>query len=132
MPDLAKVLVPLGGGGLASGIAIAVKSERPEVEVVGVQVEACASYPASLQKGEPVTVKPTATVADGIAVKRPGKVTMPLVERWLDEIAVVSDDEVGDAMAELLGEAKLVVEGAGAVGVAALAAGYEQPAAEAA
>jgi threonine dehydratase len=130
VPDLAKVLVPLGGGGLASGVAIAVKSERPEVEVVGVQVEACASYPASLEKGEPVTVKPAATVADGIAVKRPGKVTMPLVERWLDEIAVVTDDEVGDAMAELLGEAKLVVEGAGAVGVAALAAGYELPAAK--
>ncbi|MET0730099.1 MAG: pyridoxal-phosphate dependent enzyme [Solirubrobacterales bacterium] len=129
LPDLAKVLVPLGGGGLASGVAIAVKSERPEVEVVGVQVEACASYPVSLQKGEPVTVKPTATVADGIAVKRPGDLTMPLVERWLDEVAVVSDDEVGDAMAELLGEAKMVVEGAGAVGVAALAAGYEQPAA---
>ena len=96
---------------------------------MGVQVEACASYPASLEKGEPVTVKPEATVADGIAVKRPGTLTLPLVERWLDEIAVVSDDEVGDAMAELLGEAKLVVEGAGAVGVAALAAGYEQPAA---
>ena len=129
VPELAKVLVPLGGGGLASGVAIAIKSERPEVEVVGVQVEACASYPASLEKGEPVTVKPEATVADGIAVKRPGTLTLPLVERWLDEIAVVSDDEVGDAMAELLGEAKLVVEGAGAVGVAALAAGYEQPAA---
>ena len=130
VPDLAKVLVPLGGGGLASGVAIAVKSERPDVEIIGVQVEACASYPASLEKGEPVTVQPIATVADGIAVKRPGDVTMPLIERYLDEIAVVSDDEVGDAMAELLGEAKLVVEGAGAVGVAALAAGYERPAAE--
>lgn len=128
LPDLAKVVVPLGGGGLASGIAIAVKQHRPEVEVIGVQVEACASYPASLEKGEAVTVKPTATVADGIAVKRPGKLTLPLVDRWLDGIAVVSDDEVGDAMAELLGEAKLVVEGAGAVGVAALTRGYVQPA----
>lgn len=128
VPDLAKVLVPLGGGGLASGIAIAIKSQRPEVEIVGVQVEACASYPASLERGEPVTVMPSATVADGIAVKRPGALTLPLVERWLDEIAVVTDDQVGDAMAELLGEAKMVVEGAGAVGVAALASGYEQPA----
>ena len=58
VPDLAKVLVPLGGGGLASGVAIAVKSERPDVEIIGVQVEACASYPASLEKGEPVTVQP--------------------------------------------------------------------------
>ncbi len=128
LPDLAKVVVPLGGGGLACGIAIAVKQHRPEVEVVGVQVEACAAYPASLEKGEAVTVTPSATVADGIAVKRPGKLTLPLVDRWLDGITVVSDDEVGDAMAELLGEAKLVVEGAGAVGVAALACGYEQPA----
>ena len=128
LPDLAKVVVPLGGGGLASGIAIAVKQHRPEVEVVGVQVEACASYPASLEKGEAVTVKPAPTVADGIAVKRPGKLTLPLVDRWLDGITVVSDDEVGDAMAELLGEAKLVVEGAGAVGVAAIASGYVQPA----
>ncbi len=128
VPDLAKVVVPLGGGGLASGIAIAVKSARPEVEVVGVQAEACAPYPASLERGEPTTVAPAATVADGIAVKRPGVVTMPLIARWLDRIVVVSDDQVGDAMAELLGEAKLVVEGAGAVGVAALAAGREQPA----
>jgi threonine dehydratase len=128
LPDLAKVVVPLGGGGLASGIAIAVKQHRPEVEVVGVQVEACASYPESLEKGEAVTVKPTATVADGIAVKRPGKLTLPLVDRWLDGITVVTDDQVGDAMAELLGEAKLVVEGAGAVGIAAMASGYVQPA----
>jgi threonine dehydratase len=121
VPDLAKVLVPLGGGGLASGVAMAVKQAKPDVEVIGVQVEACASYPASLKEGEPVTVKPTATVADGIAVKRPGEITLPLIERWVDEIVVVDDDAVGDAMAELLAEGKLVVEGAGAVGVAALA-----------
>ena len=127
VPDLTKVLVPLGGGGLAAGIAIAVKSARPEVEVVGVQADACAPYPASLERGEPTTVEPVATVADGIAVKRPGEVTMPLIARWLDRTVVVSEDQVGDAMAELLGEAKMVVEGAGAVGVAALAAGVDQP-----
>ncbi|MGZ5330959.1 MAG: threonine ammonia-lyase [Solirubrobacterales bacterium] len=130
VPDLARVLVPLGGGGLAAGIAIAVRSQRPEVEVFGVQVEACPSYPASLESGEPVTVKPQSTVADGIAVKRPGELTLPLVERWLAGVAVVSEDEVGDAMAALLSEAKLVVEGAGAVGVAALAAGKLEPAPE--
>ncbi len=72
MPDLARVVVPLGGGGLAAGMALAIRSERPEVEVIGVQVEACPSYPSSLQAGRPVAVKPSATVADGIAVKRPG------------------------------------------------------------
>jgi threonine dehydratase len=111
VPELAKVLVPLGGGGLASGIAIAVKAERPEVEVVGIRCE-----------------DPKRTVADGIAIKAPGELTGPLIERWLDEVIVVSDDEVADAMAALLGEAKLVVEGAGAVGVAALAAGRQSPA----
>ena len=121
--DLGQVVVPLGGGGLASGIAIAVKSARPQAQVVGVQVESCASYPRSLEAGEPVAVEPRTTVADGIAVKRPGEVTLPLVERWLDGVVVVTEDEVGDAMADLLAEAKLVVEGAGAVGVAALAAG---------
>jgi threonine dehydratase len=128
--DLARVLVPLGGGGLASGIAIAVKSERPGAEVIGVQVERSAPFPASLGEGEPVTVEPGVTVADGIAVKRPGELTLPLVERWLDEVVVVSEDEVGDAMAALLAEAKLVVEGAGAVGVAAVASGRVAPAPE--
>jgi threonine dehydratase len=130
VPDLARVVVPLGGGGLAAGIAIAVRSERPEVDVIGVQVEACPSYPESLRSGEPVTVSPATTVADGIAVKRPGELTMPLVERWLEGVEVVSEDEVGDAMATLLSEAKLVVEGAGAVGVAALASGRIEPASE--
>ena len=128
VPDLAKVLVPLGGGGLASGVALAVKQAKPEVEVIGVQVAACASYPASLERGEPVSVEPTATVADGIAVKRPGEVTLPLIRRWLDGIVVVDDDAVGDAMAELLAEAKQVVEGAGAVAVAALAGDQARPA----
>ena len=130
VPDLARVLVPLGGGGLASGIAIAVKSQRPEAEVIGVQAERSASYLASLREGEPVTVEPGVTVADGIAVKRPGELTLPLVERWLDEVVVVSEDEIGDAMAALLAEAKLVVEGAGAVGVAAVASGRVTPAPE--
>jgi threonine dehydratase len=128
VPDVSRVLVPLGGGGLASGISIAVKSGHPEVEVIGVQVEACPSYPRSLDAGEPVTVESAVTVADGIAVKRPGEITLPLVERWLDDVLVVSEDEVGDAMAELLAEAKLVVEGAGAVGVAALLAERSEPA----
>jgi threonine dehydratase len=130
VPDVARVLVPLGGGGLAAGIAISIRSQRPDVEVFGVQVDACPSYPPSLESGEPVTVRPATTVADGIAVKRPGDLTLPLVEQWLAGVAVVTEDEVGDAMAVLLSEAKLVVEGAGAVGVAALASRRIEPAAE--
>ena len=79
MPDLAKVVVPVGGGGLASGIAIAVKSARPDVEVVGVQAAAVAAFPPSLERGTPVEVPPATTIADGIAVKRPGELTLALV-----------------------------------------------------
>jgi threonine dehydratase len=128
VPDIAKVVVPVGGGGLASGIAIAVKSQRPEVEVVGVQVASCAPFAASLQAGEPLTAPSALTIADGIAVKRPGDLTLGLVERWLDGMAVVSEDEVAEAMVLLLERAKLVVEGAGAVGVAALLGGHVEPA----
>jgi threonine dehydratase len=123
VPDVATVIVPVGGGGLASGIAIAVKSERPEVRVIGVQVATCAPFPASLMAGKPVPVDSALTIADGIAVKRPGEVTLPLIERWVDQIVVVAEDDVGEAMVFLLERAKLVVEGAGAVGVAALLSG---------
>ena len=128
VPELAKVVVPVGGGGLASGVAIAVKSARPEVEVVGVQVEGCAPYPESLERGRPVAATSALTIADGIAVKRPGDLTLPLIRRWLDGMAVVSEDSVAEAMGALMERAKLVVEGAGAVGVAALLAGRVEPA----
>jgi threonine dehydratase len=121
-PDLRRVVAPVGGGGLISGVAIAVKSQRPDVEVVGVQVEACAPFPASLAAGEPVAVSSALTIADGIAVKRPGALTLALIRRWVDGLVVVSEEEVAEAMVFLLERAKLVVEGAGAVGVAALLA----------
>ena len=127
--DLAKIVVPLGGGGLASGIAIAVKSARPEVEVVGVQAEACAPYAESLRRGEPVPAASALTIADGIAVKRPGTLTLPLVERWLDGVVAVGEDEIAEAMVLLMEHSKLVVEGAGAVGAAALLGGLVTPAA---
>jgi threonine dehydratase len=117
------VVVPVGGGGLASGVAIALKSARPEVRVVGVQVENCAPFVASVEAGRAVAVDSAMTIADGIAVKRPGRITLPLIERWLDELVVVSEDDVAEAIVFLLERAKLVVEGAGAVGVAALLAG---------
>jgi threonine dehydratase len=105
VPDMAKVIVPVGGGGLASGIAIAVKSARPEVEVVGVGVDARLS------------------IADGIAVKHHGELTARLLERWVDELIVVPEDDIAEAIVLLMEKAKLVVEGAGAVGVAALLGG---------
>ena len=118
--DLAAVVVPIGGGGLASGIAIAVKEQRPEVKVIGVQAEACAPVAASLRAGEPVHAPRALTIADGIAVKQPGALTLELLERYLDEVVVVPEDDIAEAMVLLLERAKLVVEGAGAVGVAAL------------
>jgi threonine dehydratase len=127
--DLAKVVVPLGGGGLASGIAIAVKSARPEVEVVGVQAGACASFAQSLRRGEPVGASSALTIADGIAVKRPGELTLGLVREWLDGVVEVGEDAIAEAMVLLMERSKLVVEGAGAVGVAALLGGLVAPAA---
>jgi threonine dehydratase len=107
VPDLAKVVVPIGGGGLASGVAIAVKSAKPSVEVVGVEVD-----------------RDSLTIADGIAVKHPGELTTRLMDEWLDARMVVNEEEIAAAMVLLLEKAKLVVEGAGAVGVAALLAGH--------
>ena len=130
VPDLAKVVVPVGGGGLCSGVAIAIKSERPEVEVVGVQAAACAPYPESLRRGEAVPAGSALTIADGIAVKRPGELTLPLLREWTDGIVVVGEDETAEAMVLLLERGKLVVEGAGAVGVAALLGGQVAPAEE--
>jgi threonine dehydratase len=128
VPDLATVLVPVGGGGLISGVAGVIKAARPEVRVIGVQVAACAAFPDSLAHGTPEAVVPLiSTIADGIAVKRPGVTTLALVRRWVDEIVVVGEDETADAMVWLLERSKLVVEGGGAVGVAALLAGTVSP-----
>ncbi len=130
VPDLATVVVPLGGGGLISGIAGVVKRVRPQVRVVGVQVAACAPFPAALAAGAPLAVNPGSTIADGIAVKRPGELTLPLVARWVDEVVVVTEEDTAEAMVMLMERAKLVVEGAGAVGVAALLAALVKPSAD--
>ena len=123
-PDVRLVVVPLGGGGLASGIAIAMAARSPGTRVVGVQSEACAPYPESIAAHRPVGARSANTICDGIAVKTPGVFTLPLVERYVDEVVTVSDDEVAEAMVLLLERTKLVVEGAGAVGVAALLHGH--------
>ncbi|HTP21181.1 MAG TPA: threonine ammonia-lyase [Solirubrobacteraceae bacterium] len=123
VPDLARAIVPIGGGGLVSGIAIALKSARPSIEVVGVQVASCAPVRGSLAAGKPVPVRSALTIADGIAVKRPGELTLSLIDRWVDDVVAVEEDEVAEAMVFLIERAKLVVEGAGAVGAAALLSG---------
>ncbi len=112
------VVVPLGGGGLAAGTAIAIKSQHPNIRVVGVQTEVCAPYVTGASPSGPVS-----TLADGIAVKQPGVVTRPLIEQWLDEIVVVPESAIADAMVLLLVRATLYVAGAGGVGVGALMCG---------
>ena len=119
-PEVKMVVIPLGGGGLASGIALAAAARLTGVRVVGVQAEACAPYIDSLVARRPIGARSANTICDGIAVKRPGDFTLPLVERYVDDVVTVSDDEVAQAMVLLLERSKLVVEGAGAVAVAAL------------
>ncbi|MBB3041849.1 threonine ammonia-lyase [Nocardioides sp. LMS-CY] len=119
-PDVETVLVPTGGGGLLAGIALAVKALRPEVRVVGVQAEGAAAYPGSLAHGAPVALESMKTMADGIAVGRPGDITFAAVRDHVDEILTVSEDALARAVLATLERAKLVVEPAGAAAVAAL------------
>jgi threonine dehydratase len=119
-PATRVVVVPLGGGGLAGGIGLAVAAALPEARVVGVQAAGCAPYIDSLAARRPIGARSANTICDGIAVKRPGDYTLPIVERYVDEVVTVTDDEVAEAMVLLLERSKLVVEGAGAVAVAAL------------
>jgi threonine dehydratase len=119
-PDVRTIVVCTGGGGLLAGIATAVKAQRPDVRVVGVQAEAAAAYPASLAAGHPVPLEHMATMADGIAVGRPGDVPYALVRALVDEVRTVSEESISRALLYLLERAKLVVEPAGAAGVASL------------
>jgi threonine dehydratase len=117
VPDADAIVVPLGGGGLLSGIALAVKSQRPDVRVIGV---------ASLEHGEIHPAAQTETIADGIAVKHPGEITFGLVREHVDDVVTVTDAEIGMTIVQLLERTKAVVEGAGAVGLAALLSGRVQ------
>ena len=120
VPDLEAVLVPVGGGGLAAGIGVAVKAGKPGVEVIGVQADEIAAMKAAWASGERVTVPPGPTIADGIAVRRAGEHTLALCRRWVDQIVSVSEEEIANAILLLLEIEKTVVEGAGAVPLAAL------------
>jgi threonine dehydratase len=119
-PEAATVVVPTGGGGFIAGIATAVKAIRPDVHVVGVQAENAAAYPASLAQGKPVALKTMTTMADGIAVGRPGEIPFRAIQQHVDEVRTVSEESISRALLMLLERAKLVVEPAGAVAVAAM------------
>ncbi len=121
--DLTQVIVPLGGGGLLSGVALAIKQQRPDVKIIGVQISSCAPYIYGNAPSGAI-----ATLADGIAVKQPGSVTQPLIESWVDELVDVDEDSVANAMMILLERSKLYVEGGGAVGVSALLTSCIKPA----
>ena len=119
-PDVKTVVVCTGGGGLLAGIAVAIKTVRPDVRIVGAQAAGAAAYPPSLAARHPVTLAQMATMADGIAVPRPGDLPFRIVEALVDEVVTVSEDTLSRAQLMLLERAKLVVEPAGAAAVAAL------------
>ena len=120
MPDVRTIVVPIGGGGLASGVAAAVKMLHPHVRVVGVQASGAAGMKASIEAGHVVELNSAKTIADGIAVKKPGEQTFELCRRYVDEIVTVDDDEIAQAILLLMERGKMVAEGAGAAAVAAI------------
>jgi threonine dehydratase len=119
-PDVRTIVVPTGGGGLLAGIAVAAKALRPDVRVVGVQAEKAAAYPGSLAAGHPVALQSMSTMADGIAVGRPGEVPFALIQEHVDDVVTASEEALSRGLLYCLERAKLVVEPAGAAGVAAL------------
>jgi threonine dehydratase len=122
-PDVRTIVTGVGGGGLISGLAVAAKALRPDVRVIGVQASGAAAFPPSLAAGAPVRLTGFGTIADGIAVGRPGDVTFQHVSELVDDVVTVSDEDISRALVTLLERGKMVVEPAGAVGVAALLAG---------
>jgi threonine dehydratase len=120
VPELQAVAVPIGGGGLIGGIACAIKESRPEIRVIGVQTSRLPSMAAAIEQHGPVTLESATTIADGIAVRRAGDVTFPVVEKYVDEIVTVDEDEVASAILVLLEREKTLAEGAGATALAAL------------
>ena len=120
VPDVRTVVVAIGGGGLAAGVAVAVKAHNPDIRVVGVQAEGAAAFPGSLAVGHPVALPVMATIADGIAVARPGDMTLPMCAQLVDDVITVSDESLSRALLMLLERAKLLVEPAGAAAVAAI------------
>ncbi len=131
VPDVQTILVGIGGGGLAAGVAVAAKlaakAQGRKVQVIGVQSENSASYVASLKAGKPTQIQTKPTIADGIAVSKPGEIPFELIKKHIDKVVTVSEVEIVRAIVMLLERSKQVVEPAGAVGVAALLAGKVKP-----
>jgi threonine dehydratase len=119
-PDVEAVVVPIGGGGLIGGISCAVKETNPAVTVYGVQPAKIASMKAAVHMGKPVTLAAAATIADGIAVRRAGERTLPMVQKYVDEIVTVEEEEIANAILLLLEREKTLAEGAGAAAIAAM------------
>ena len=120
VPDLEAVVVPIGGGGLIAGVACALKESNPKIRVIGVEPEKLPSMLRAREAGAPVILKAEATIADGIAVRRAGDLTLPLVSRYVDEIVTVDDEEIASAILILLEKEKTLAEGAGAAALASL------------
>ena len=120
LADVDAVVVPVGGGGLISGVAFAIKSLNPNVKVYGVQAENAASMACSCRSGSAVTLDSVATFADGIAVKTPGDITFEMTKKYVDDVVTVTEDEIATAILTLIEKQKLIAEGAGAVSVAAV------------
>jgi len=120
LPEIDTLLVPIGGGGLIAGVATAAKALKPQLRIIGVQAAGAPSALLSRRKGEPVTLPTAKSLADGIVVKRLGELTFPIIEKLVDELVTVEEEEIAQAIVSLLEKGKLVVEGAGAVPLAAL------------
>ncbi len=119
-PEVDTIIVSIGGGGLISGVATAARAVKPGVRIVGVEASGAASAKAALEKGGPVKLHSVNTLADGIAVKQVGEITFPIIERMVDEVVTVAEDEIAASVLLLLEKSKIVVEGAGAAPLAAL------------
>jgi len=126
LPDADAIVVPIGGGGLISGIAIAARALKPDITIIGVEAAGAASFRASLDVGEVRTLPAITTIADGIAVKRPGALTYSIIEKLVDDVVLVKDEAIINAVLLLMERCKMLVEGAGAAGLAALLSGAIQ------
>jgi threonine dehydratase len=120
LPDVGTLVVPIGGGGLIGGIATVVRALKPKTRIIGVQAEGCPSIRLSLAAGKPVVVPEARTIADGIAVKKPGGLTLPLIRDLVDDVLTVDEEEIARGIVYALQNLRFVAEGAGAVGIAAL------------
>lgn len=123
LPDVEQVVVPIGGGGLIAGVALTIKTLRPSCRVIGVQVAGAPSMYDSIREGRIITLPHVTTIADGIAVKRPGELTYAMCQKYVDDVVIVNDDQVAAAIVTLMEDQKTVAEGAGACAVAAVLSG---------